>query len=605
MNSLLKTTIKLLLLALCFPVLLVAQTNNQAQLAKQYFKAGAYKKASELYVGLYKTHKSPNYYQGLLDCYLALSKIEEAEKLIKRHYKKHSKNTSVLVDYAHIYTLKNDNKRADKKFKELFHQLNNNEHLVSVTANRLYKFEYLEYAIEAYTIGIQNSSKSNYRFQIARIHGQLGNIEEMYENYLELITSNKQYLQSVKNTLNRTINTDPENQNNQLLKGILLRKVQETNDQNLADLLIWLFIQEKNFTAAFDQEKAMDEKLQSGQEKVFVLASICRKNKAFSVAQSCYSYIISKGTESNYYLDSKLALLTVNKELLEAKPKTTNEEWEALELEYTNNFLALGKTSYTILTIRDLAQIQAFRLYNLDRAEATIKEALAIHTASNEDLAQCKLVYADILLLQNEIWDAILYYSQVDKAYKHDVLGHEAKFRRAKISYYQGDFDWAQAQLDVLKKSTAKLIANDAMELSLLIQDNLNMDTTTVTMELFARADLLIYQNKLNQAYHTLDSIIIDYPGHSLLDEALYRQYEIKIQQDKKEDASELLDQIISFFSFDILADDAKFAQAQLQEYYFKNTALALELYEDIITNHQDSYFLAEARKHYRELSKE
>ena len=605
MISLLKTTIKLLLLALCFPVALLAQNNNEAQLANQYFKAGAFQKASELYVGLYKTHKSPNYYQGLLDCYLALSKIEEAEKLVKKYSKKHSKNTSVLVDYAHIYTLKGENKKAGKKFKELLDQLKENDHLVSVTANRLYKFQHFEYAIEAYKIGLLNPTKSTYRFQLARIYGLQGDIELMYENYLELITSNKQYVQSVKNTLNRTINNDSESENNILLKNILLRKVQETNDENLADLLTWLFVQEKNFSAAFDQEKAMDQKLDSNQKKVFVLASICRKNKAFEVAKSCYSYIISKGTESSYYLDSKLALLTVDKELLEAKPKATTEEWTILEQEYTNSFQLLGKTSYTILLIRDLAQIQAFRLYDLNKASATIKEALELHSASNEDLAQCKLVYADILLLQNEIWDAILYYSQVDKAYKHDVLGHEAKFRRAKISYYQGDFDWAQAQLDVLKKSTAKLIANNAMDLSLLIQDNLNMDTTTVTMELFARADLLIYQNKLNQAYNTLDSIIIDYPGHSLLDEALYRQYEIKMKQDKKEDASELLDQIISFFSFDILADDAKFAQAQLQEYYFKNTALAVELYEDIITNHQDSFFLAEARKHYRELSKE
>ena len=605
MNSLLKTTIKLFLLALCFPVVLVAQNNNQAQLANQLFKSGAFQKASEIYTGLYKTHKSPNYYQGLLDCYLELDKIEEAEKLIKKHSKKQSKNTSLLVDYAHIHTLKGETKKAAKKFTELLSQLKENDHLVSVTANRLYKFEYFNYAIEAYKIGLLNPSKSTYRFQIARIYGQLGNISLMYENYLELITYNKQYLQSVKNTLNRTINNEPENENNLLLKGLLLKKVQETGNENLADLLIWLFIQEKNFSAAFDQEKAMDQKLESNQKKVFILASICRKNKAFAVAKDCYEYIIGLGTESTYYLDAQLAILTVNKELLETKSKVLKEEWQLLAQEYITSFSSLGKTSYTILLIRDLAQIQAFRLHDLENASATITEALAILSASDEDLAQCKLVYADILLLQNEVWDAILYYSQVDKAYKHDVLGHEAKFRRAKISYYQGDFDWAQAQLDVLKKSTAKLIANNAMELSLLIQDNLNMDTTTVTMELFAHADLLIYQNKLDQAYSTLDSIIIHYPGHSLLDEALYRQYEIKMQQDKKTDASELLDQIISFFSFDILADDAKFAQAQLQEYYFNNTPLALELYQDIITNHQDSFFLSESRKHFRELSKE
>jgi tetratricopeptide (TPR) repeat protein len=247
-----------------------------------------------------------------------------------------------------------------------------------------------------------------------------------------------------------------------------------------------------------------------------------------------------------------------------------------------------------------LAQIEAFRLHDIKSASATIQEALAIITASPEDKAACKLVYADVLLLQNEIWDSILLYSQVDKEFKHDLLGHEAKFRRAKISYYQGDFDWAQAQLDVLKASTSKLIANNAMELSLLIQDNLNLDTTTVTMQIFARADLLIYQNKLDEAYTSLDSIIMGYQGHSLIDECLFSQYEIRTMQERTEDAAELLEQIIQFYSFDILADDAKYALAKLQENYFKRPEEALKLYQDIITNHQDSFFLAEARKRFR-----
>jgi hypothetical protein len=295
----------------------------------------------------------------------------------------------------------------------------------------------------------------------------------------------------------------------------------------------------------------------------------------------------------------------VQKEVLETSSETQPQEWLDLEADFIQGLNKLGKTSYTILLLRDLAQIQAFQIHNIDKASISIQEALSITTASSEDLAECKLVYADILLLQNEIWDAIIYYSQVDKAFKHDLLGHEAKFRRAKISYYQGDFDWAQAQLDVLKKSTSKLIANNAMELSLLIQDNLNLDTTTVTMEIFSRADLLIYQNKLNEAYNTLDSIVIDYQGHSLVDEALYKQHQIKIAQGKIEDASELLDQIINFFSYDILADDAKFAQAQLQESYFKNTERATELYQDIMTNHQDSFYLSESRKRYRVLRQE
>ncbi len=593
--------IKLICVCLLLPLIALGQKNQNAQLAHEFLKNGHYIKASELYSDLYNTHKSTNYYQGLIECYFSLNQIDEAEKLVKKHTKKDN-NASILVDFAHVYSLKNEEKKAKKKFNELFKLLESNPQFTISTANKLTKYNYLEEAIKAYEIALQDPSKSSYRFKLARIYGQLNNLEMMYENYLEVVISNKAYLKNVKTMLSRTVSKDSENENNLLLKSILLKKVQQSNHQNISELLTWLFVQEKNFGAALDQEKAMDQKWDLNQKKVFELANICRKNKAFDIALQCYKYIIEIGPESRYFLDAQLSLLTVNKELLESDPTSSKEKWLQLENKYIESLNSIGKTSYTILLIRDLAALQAFKLHDIKKASTTIQEALNISSASPEDLAECKLIFADILLLQNEIWDAILTYSQVDKAYKHDVLGHEAKFRRAKISYYQGDFNWAQAQLDVLKKSTSKLIANNAMELSLLIQDNLNLDTTTVTMEIFSRADLLIYQNKLDEAYATLDSIVIDYQGHSLVDEALFRQYNIKLKKGKKEDASELLDQIINFFSFDILADDAKFAQAQLQENYFKNIDRASELYQDIISNHQDSFFLSESRKRYRTL---
>ena len=596
--------IKLICVCLLLPLIALGQKNQNAQLANEFLKNGSYTKASELYSDLYNTYRSTNYYQGLIECYFSMNQIDEAEKLVKKHAKKDN-NASILVDYAHVYILKEEDKKAKKKFNELFKLLESNPQYTISAANKLTKYNYLEEAVKAYEIALKDPSKSSYRFKLARIYGQLNNLEMMYENYLEVVMSNKAYLKNVKNMLSRTISKDSENANNMLLKSILLNKVQQSNNQNIAELLIWLFVQEKNFDAALDQEKAMDQKWNLNQKNVFKLADICRKNKAFEVALECYKYIIKVGTDSKYFLDAQLSLLTVNKELLESDPKSSKEKWKQLEIDYIESLNNIGRTSYTILLLRDLAAIQAFRLHDIEKASTTIKEALNISSASSEDLAECKLIFADILLLQNEIWDAILTYSQVDKEYKHDVLGHEAKFRRAKISYFQGDFNWAQAQLDVLKKSTSKLIANNAMELSLLIQDNLNLDTTTVTMEIFSRADLLIYQNKLNEAYATLDSIIIDYQGHSLVDEALFRQYDIKIKQDKKDDASELLDQIINFFSFDILADDAKFAQAQLQENHFKNIDKASELYQDIMNNHQDSFFLSESRKRYRILREE
>ncbi|MDB2621759.1 hypothetical protein N9Y06_00455 [Flavobacteriales bacterium] len=600
MKNLLK--IKLLLLFWCMGLMstLIAQTNSDVQLANQLFSSGNYQKSSQIYAKLYSKYKSANYYHKLLDCYFAIDEMKLAEKLIKKHSKKYTNNITVKIDYAHLFFLLGEEKKAKKKFDEVFERLNSNAQYVSVVAKKLTKYGYLEEAIVAYEIGLKNPSKNTYRFSLARLYSQMNDLEMMYKTYLDLVINNKVYLQNVKNIIGRTISKDADDENNQLLKGILIQKTQKSNDASIGDLLIWLFIQEKNFEAAFDQEKSMDQRFNLGQKKIFELASISRKNKAFGVALDCYQYIIEIGSDSAYYLDAQLAAITVKKERLENAVYTTKEDWQELEESYDKLLNEIGIRSQTVLLVRDMAEIQAFRLHNTEQASKTIQTIQNFPTAAAEDLARCKLLQADIQLLKNEIWESILSYSQVIKAYKNDVLGHEAKYRRAKISYYQGDFDWAQAQLDVLKKSTAKLIANNAMELSLLIQDNLNLDTTTTTMEIFSRADLLVYQNKLDEAYSTLDTIVIDYQGHSLVDEAIFRQYEIKSQQGAYKDASELLDQIITFYSFDILADDAKFAQAQLQEIHFENQEQASELYQEIISKHPDSFYVSESRKRYR-----
>ena len=600
MKNLLKNKFLLIIVCVSISTTLIGQTSTDVQLANQLFSSGDYLKSSQIYNKLYNKYKSANYYHKLLDCYFALDEMKAAEKLIKKHSKKYTNNITVQIDFAHLFSVLEEEKKAKKKFDEVFERLKLKDQYVGVVAKKFTKYGYLEHAIKAYEIGLQNPSKNTYRFSLARIYGQLNDLQMMYETYLDLVINNKAYLQNVKNIIGRTISKDPENDNNQLLKEILIQRVQKSNEASVGELLIWLFIQEKNFEAAFDQEKSIDQRFELDQKKIFELASICRKNKAFEVAIDCYEHIIKIGPNSVYYLDAQLAAITVKKDLLENSVAVTQEAWLGLEKNYVELLNEIGKTSQTLLLIRDLAEIQAFRLHNIEQASNTIEDIQTISAARAEDLAECKLLQADIQLLKNEIWEAILSYSQVVKAYKNDVLGHEAKYRRAKISYFQGDFDWAQAQLDVLKKSTAKLIANNAMELSLLIQDNLNLDTTTTTMEIFSRADLLIYQNKLNEAYNTLDTIVIDYQGHSLVDEALFRQYEIKIKQGKLEDASELLDQIITFYSFDILADDAKFAQAQLQENYFENKEQASNLYQEIISKHPDSFYVSESRKRYR-----
>jgi len=332
------------------------------------------------------------------------------------------------------------------------------------------------------------------------------------------------------------------------------------------------------------------------------LAQLASNNKDFETAKKAYQYLIDKGPLNDYYIAAKIDKLQVMKQELEVKPSPDPLAYQHLETEYINAINEVGKKGESAVMMKELAHIMAFNLGKTSEAVNLLNEAIALPGMYSRTLAVCKLELADVLLFKGEIWDASLLYSQVELDFKEDVLGHEAKFRNAKISYYTGDFEWAQGQLDVLKASTSKLISNDAIDLSLLITDNFNMDTTTVPMEMFARADLLAFQNQYSAASVTLDSILTGYPSHSLMDEIKMLKAQMFYKQGQYENARELYQSIIDLHFKDITADDALFKLADMNQYIFNNPTKAMELYEKLITEYPGSLYVVDARKRFREL---
>ena len=255
-----------------------------------------------------------------------------------------------------------------------------------------------------------------------------------------------------------------------------------------------------------------------------------------------------------------------------------------------------------MLLLSNYAHFKAFYLYDLIAAEQILTDAMAIPQIDKTDLAECKLEYADVMLLIGNIWESLLYYSQVEKDFKENPIGHEAKLRRAKIAYYQGDFDWAQAQLGTLKASTSKLIANDALDLSLLIIDNLNLDTSAIAMQTFASADLLFYQQKYEAAIVKYDSVLAAFPGHTLSDEIYMQKAEIYLKLNNTDSAVSMYEKITTDWNYDILADDALYQLAKIYDNTLEDKVKAMELYEKILLEHNSSIFVAEARKRFRSL---
>ena len=163
-----------------------------------------------------------------------------------------------------------------------------------------------------------------------------------------------------------------------------------------------------------------------------------------------------------------------------------------------------------------------------------------------------------------------------------------------------GEIEWAKAQLDVLRAATSKMVANDALYLSLLIKDNYDEeDSLDRSLQQFAIASFLVEHHQNERALLFLDSIA---GNHSLTDDVWFLKAKIAKQTGDYNTADNLLANIVFNYPNDLLTDDALFERAQLQEYYLKNSVLAMDLYQQILNDHSDSIYAGEARIRIRQL---
>lgn len=592
-----------ILIFLLIPIVGFSQSTDE-KLAFQYFNNKEYDKAVIYFEKLYSGSYEYNYYANLLECYINLNEQKNAEKLVKKQIKKHPFNLFYIADLGYVNKKFGNSNKAKQYYEDAIKELSTSNQQIIDLASNFIKRKELNYAIKTYLKGRKLiGHQYPFNFELAEVYNQLRQTENMLNEYISILDRSDAYLQSVQNALQTSLEPDPSNEKKDLLKSILIKKIQKNpNNKVFAEMLIWVYIQEKNFKAALLQTKALDKRLKEKGNRVLNLAKLSLSNKDYSTAIDCYKYVIEKGSDNYYYSSSKMELVNVyNKKLTETN-NYTKQDLIDLENLYLSTLNELGISNSTSPLLRGLANIQAFYLHNPKKALETLNKAINIPGLKNYDKSNIKLDLADVYLMLNNIWEASLLYSQVEKDYKYDRLGEIAKFNNAKISYYTGDFEWAKAQLDVLKASTSKLIANDAMQLSLIITDNIGIDTTTAPLKLFSKADLLVYQNNNEKALLVMDSITMLHPTCTLHDDVLYLKYKINLKQKNFNEAAENLKKITSTYHYELLADDATFNLAKLYENNLNNKEEAAEYYKKILFDFNDSIYLIESRKRYRAL---
>lgn len=581
-----------------------SQTETDEQLAAQYFQNKEFDKAVVLYEKLYGKKQEYIYYTPFLNCLVELKDYKKAEKIIKKQIKVHPLIPQYGVDLGYLYLAQGNETLAKEQFESLIKKAQQEKQYVIDLANAfLYRNE-TDYAIQTY-LKARKLMKGSYPFnmELADIYDSRKEYEKMMDEYISLIEFSVSYLDDVQNLLQTMLAEETDNNKSTALKNILLKRTQQNPDETFySEMLLWYSIQMKDFETALVQAKSLDRRKKEDGKMVFNIARLAASNGYYNVAINAYQYIISKGSENYYFLNCKIEILDVKYLKITGTTTYILNDLTELEKDFQSALNELGKSPSSISLMKNLAHLQAFYLDKSSDAIKLLYEALEFRNAQPKALAGCKIELADILLMTGEVWEATLLYSQVEKAFKDEPVGHLAKFKNAKLSYYIGEFEWAKAQLDVLKAATSKLIANDAMELSLLISDNSETDSTYMALGMYAGADLLIFRNKPDDGLLTLDSLLAKYPNHSLSDEVYYKKADVYLKKGLNDSAVVYYQKIIDKYWFDILGDDAMFRLAALYEDVYKDSKKAMDMCEKLMTIYPGSTYAVEARKKYRAL---
>ena len=578
------------------------QTNSQLALA--YYNSKDYEKAAPLLLEVYHLSRNRYYFSRYVYCMVEMKQFDEAIDQIKKEVRKErNPGPELLVNWGYVLRAEKKDDEAKEKFNEAIENVDPNKGSYLVTANAFLQWGEYELAEKTYLKGREVIPQEQFNYELARVYLYLRNYDRMMEEYLNLISHNEKQLPRVQSSLSSAMRLDIDNGLRDKFRGQVLKRIQaEPNITGYNRLLIWFFLQEKKFSSALRQCIALDKRTGEEDAEILQLGQMALNNKNYNDAKKSFEYLMGKGNESPFFAQAFALNIHASYIAYTTEKKNIQEEGELLSQQFEKGLEYLGYNPAILNLIQEYAHLLTFFLDQPEKALSVLKKGLEIPQLKPEQQGMLKTEMADTYVYNNDPWEATLIYSQVIEANKKNSLGDEVKLKKAKLAYYIGNFSWAKAQLDVLKASTSKLTANDAMELSLLIGNNLNLDTTAVPLTMFAEADLRFFQNRNEDAMTILNGIQKLYPYNSLVDDILFRKSKIEVDQQNYALAAEYLEQIVTDFAYESLADDALFKLAELYNYQLDKKEKAKGLYMQMILDYPGSIYVEESRNKYREL---
>lgn len=582
------------------PILGFAQDER---LAASYFDAQEYEKAAEEYEFLYKRNPQRLFYSQLYKCYIALGEDKKLIQLVERHIKRVREPLGYYyVDLGFAYARAKDAKNAEKNYQKALDEVKNQPVQAFATADNFSAKGLFEYALKSYETAERADANQNFSYQKAMVYADMGQLQKMYETYIEILDKTPRMAASIKNLILRSFNMEGKMEEGDYFLNMLIQKTLATQSPAMFDVLIFTYLQQKEYEEAFVQIKNWHKKTGGGIDEALQVGNQLMADEKYAAVLDVMGWIYNQAQMPYQKHTAQVNLLKARSQLIILNADSSKQAALDLigEIEKFIETQPSGKNYLALMEIK--AKLLSIKLKKHSEAVDVLDKALASRSIDMQDKVNLLLVRGDMEVLDEDFYSALLTYTQAEKLAEGSELADEAKLRSAKAAYFMGDVEWALTQFEVLHQSTSKKTSNNALDFAFIILSNSGEDTTYEAMTDYARAEFRYHSGDYEAAYHAAQQIIRDHPNHPILDEAHLLMARSLERLQRYEEAAEAYKTVYTKYGYDIYTDIALYHAAIIYEEKLKKQDKADELYEKILLDFTQSLYAADARRRLRRL---
>jgi len=596
---------KIFVLLLFIPGFVFAQNSATLQqrymLGQGYLQAGQLEKAKSIYEELYNQNQDNfQYFEALNNVYLQLKDYQGSLKIIQDRMQHLPPDANMYGLLGSTYYLMGDSQKAHGVWDEALQKLPPDPMNYRIISNYVLDRRDFDKAIEILKKG---KSETNdpviFSYQLADLYSLTMRFKEAAEEYVFILDKVPEQVTNVQNKMFNYINkTDA------LPKTIEVFEENAGDNKSIKYLLARLFVENKNYRKAFDLYLDLDNENKRQGADLIRLADLIYSEGDYKTAGEFYNEIIDKFSDSPMISTAKLGYAkTLEAEVGQAAGKNwkpyhgfnsvDKDKIDKIVNAYNEIISQYPNSNVSLESYLRLGDLELYTQGDLPAAKEYFGKILNNAPFSSYG-AQAELESGKIELIQGNLDAAAGYFQKVSERPKiPEDQKNSSKYLLARIDFYKGNFKEAKNQLVQILSNLGDDYANDAIEMSLLLNTTMNDSSELVR---FADAEFLADQKKFKEAAEKYHIASQNQGAFMLKSIAELREAEMELAAGNDDKSIEMLKNISGEDSKNIYADKALYLLGKIYEFGLNDSTKAVEKYEELLAKFPNSLYLNDAR---------